>query len=310
MTPERRKADKQEPRLSLWTRVKYMAVRGAVVAIYKLGGLDGMYRFGWAFGAVESLLQYNRRRRIYRRMDDIFDPPLAKSEKRRIARGFFCRVRCDKMIYTIMDRIDRAELLGRVDSEGKEHLDRAIGRGGGTFLMFSHQGSHHLGGILLVLHGYPISGLRDPNESPLRQYIQERFEESFPEFRDLLEIIPTDVSPRPFFKAFKANRTVAAAMDVWRDRGNARTMTVEVFGQEREFVSGMTEIALRCKAAIVVGFILSLPGYRYRMIFHPWLTDPEGADDSVENVRSVMQQYARLIEEHTRKYPSHISKTK
>lgn len=296
-------------KLSLFTRIKYMAIRAALLAIATLAGLNGLYVFGWFFGFCEYLLQYKRRTRIRRRMEQIFDPPLPTGRRRRITLDFFCRIRCDKMIYTIMDRISRRKLLARLETEGLEHLDRALERGKGTFFMFSHQGSHHLGGILLTLKGYPLIGLRDPNESPLRLYIQQQFEKNFPKLRDL-QIIPTDAPARPYFHAFKSNQIVAAAMDVWRHRGNVRTVDVTVFGETRPFMSGMTHIALRSRATVVVGFLLSLPFYRYKLIVHPPVADPDTATDAAETVQHAMQAYATLIESHTRKYPSHISKTK
>jgi len=295
--------------LPLIVRAKYMVVRAGLGGIVKLAGLDGLYLFGQAFAYCEYLLKFNRRRRIYRRLDQIYGRPLPKREKRKIARKFFARIRCDKMLYTVMDRIDKQKILERVEVEGIEELDRAVANGSGTFLMFSHQGSHHLGGILLTLSGYPVIGLRDPKEGLLRIYIQQRFEKHFPEFGDL-QITPSNTFAKPFFRAFRSNRIVAAAMDVWRDRGNVRTVTVNVFGGRQEFLSGMTHIALRCKAVVLVGFLLSLPRYRYRMIFHPWLSGPETGGDDQETVQQIMQKYATIIEAHVRKYPCHISKTK
>ncbi len=296
-------------KLSLYMRVKYVFVRSWLVLIVKLAGLDGLYYFGRFFGFCEYLLQYKKRFRIYRRLEQIYSEPVSLREARNIARRYFCRVRCDKMLYTIIDKIDRSVLMDRFEITGREYLDNSIERGKGTFLMFSHQGSHHLAGILLILSGYRIMGLRDPNESPLRVYVQQQFEKSFPEFRDL-QITPSDSFARTFFHAFKENNIVAAAMDVWRDRGNVRTVKVKVFGQEREFLSGMTNIALRSRAVILVGFVLSLPKFHYQIIFHPWLNDPDNDNDSPEIVRDVMQRYANLIEQHVRKYPDHISKTK
>lgn len=296
-------------RLSWAVRTKYALIRGALLGMIKALGFGGLDRFGRLFGWFEYVLQYKRRARIYRRLDHIYDQPPPKASKRRIARRFFYRVRCDKMMYTVIDRIDRDELLSRFEIEGRDHLDQAIARGKGTFLMFSHQGSHHLGGILLTLSGYRMIGLRDPKESPLRIYVQEQFESHFPEFRDL-QITPSDAFAKTFFNAFQSNALVAAAMDVSRDRGNVRTVQVSVFGGEQRFLSGMTHIALRCQAAILVGFFLSLPGYRYRIIFSPWLVDPDHSRDDPGTVQTTMQQYAEMIEEHMRTYPDQISKTK
>jgi Kdo2-lipid IVA lauroyltransferase/acyltransferase len=293
--------------LSLFTKFKYMFVRGSLLLIVKLAGLDGLYRFGELFGSIEFGLQYRKRFRLYRRVEEVLQGPVPLSKKWHIVRRQMCRVRCDKMIYTIMDRIDRKELLGRFEITNRQYMDEAVAQGQGTFFMFSHQGSHHLGGILLTLSGYPIIGLRDPNESPLRLYVQEQFERNFPEFKDL-QITASDSFARTFFHAFKKNSIVAAAMDVWRDRGG-RTAKVQIFGQEREFLSGMTYIALRSHSPVVVGFMLSLPHYHYRLIFHPWLSDPEKDQDTPDTVQRVMQQYAQTIENHVKEHPCHISKT-
>jgi KDO2-lipid IV(A) lauroyltransferase len=308
VTKAEARKQKRQSSLSWFVRLKYMFVRGWLLSIVKLTGLDGLYAFGQFFGSCEYLLQYKKRKRIYIRLAEIFGQPLPAREARAIARRQMCRIRCDKMIYTIMDRIDRQTLMERFEIVGREHIDQAIDRGKGTFFMFSHQGAHHLAGILLTLSGYPIIGLRDPNESPLRMYIQEQYEKRFPEFNDL-QITPSDSFARSFFKAFKNNDIVAAAMDIWRNRGNVRTVKVSFFGQEREFVAGMTHIALRSRAVTLVGFILSQPGYHFQVIFYPWLTDPDRDTESDETIQRVMQDYAQTIENHLKKHPDHISKT-
>jgi lauroyl/myristoyl acyltransferase len=294
--------------LSLYVRIKYMIVRMFLLMIVKPAGLDGLYRFGQFFGYCEYLIQYKKKRRIRRRMKHIFGRPLSKKEVNRIVRRYIIRIRCDKMIYTIMDKIDRKDLVSRVEILNREYLENAISRKKGTFFMFSHQGSHHLGGIFLILSGFQVMGLRDPKESKLRRFIQNEFEKTFPEFKDL-EITPNDSFARNFFHAFKDNRIVAAAMDTWRTRENVRTVEVKIFGHKREIMSGMTHIALRSHASILVGFIISLPCYRYQIILHPLLNDPDKDTDAPETVQRVMQDYVKIIEEHVQKYPCHISKT-
>lgn len=299
----------QNGQLSLVSKIKYTLVREFLYSVVRLWGLEGLYWFGQKFGFCESVLKYKRQARICRRLDQIFEPVLSKKEKRHIARRQTARIRCDKMLYTIMDKLDRQVLLERLHLEGSEHLDKAIERGKGTFLMFSHQGAQHLGGMFLALKGYGLDGLRDPKQSNLRMYVQEQFEETFPESRDF-NIKFSGEFVRAFFRRFKNNNIVAAALDVRRDRGNVRTTPVRIFGGEQEFVSGMTQIALRCKAAPVVGFILSEKDFHFRIIISPWLNDPDSSQDDPETVQQVMQRYADLIEQHVKKYPCHISKTR
>ncbi len=301
--------DKKKTSLPWQVRVKYMFIRFWLGVIVKVFGVDGLNRFGQFFGFCEWILQYKRRGKAYLRLKQIYGRRLPFWEERRIALKYFCRTRCDKMIYTIIDRIDEKKLLDRFHIEGKEYFDSAISRGKGTFFMFSHQGSHHLGGIFMALSGYRILGLRDPNASPLRRYIQMRFEKTFPEVSGLT-IVSNKSFARTFFGAFKENRIVAASMDVWRSRGNVRTVKVRVFGQEKEFMSGMTHIALKSHAVILVGLVISEPGMRYCIKFHPWLTDPDKDEDTPETVQRVMQEYAKIIEEHLTNNPEQVSKTK
>jgi len=300
-----------DQKLSWFNRAKYTAVRSFLYGIVKYFGLEGLYQFGQFFGYCEYLLQYNRRKRLYRLLDKIYGPNAkSRKDKRRVARRQTCRLRCDKMLYTVIDRLDRQVLLDRVHSENIEHFDQALQRGKGMFLMFSHQGAHHLAGILLTLMGYRINGIRDPKQSVLRQYVQRQFEQHFPEFKELNIAFSGDFA-RPFFRTFRTNGIVAAAMDVRRDRGdNVRTVPVEIFGGQQQFISGMTQIALRCRATIITGFMLSEKDYHFRMIIHPPLIDPDTAADDAQTVQQVMQKYADLIEQHVKEYPWNVSKTR
>lgn len=300
------------PELGWATRAKFAFVRGYLYTLYCLFGLWGLYRFSRFWGVCEALINHHWRRRFGKRLERVFGPGLAAADRWRHTREHICRIRCDKAFYTILDMLPRQQILARVRWTGREHLDRSVARGKGTYILFSHHGSHHVGGLLLALQGYTrLAAIRDPQEGALRRYVQEQFMRSFPEFREHCTIFTTATSPRDLFRHFDGNGVLGSGLDVDHKRqDNARTATVTVFGQPHEWMTGTVNIALRTRSTILPAFILSEPGYHWRYLFHPPLADPDTAANDDATVQAVMDAYAAGIEAHVRAYPEHISKTK
>ena len=82
-----------------------------------------------------------------------------------------------------------------------------------------------------------------------------------------------------------------------------------MFGQEREFLTGTMQIALRCGAPIMQGFVVSRKNFYFRLILKGPLIEPASAQDTPETLQRVMQAYADNIAEHVRSYPCHIAKS-
>ena len=297
------------PRL---VRFKLGAIRGFHHLLLRVLGLGALYVLARGFGTLEYLLSGSRRKRFGRRLERVFGRELPAAERRRHTRNHMARIRADKTFYTVMDLIPRDRLGALIQWTGREHLDASIARGKGTYILFSHHGSHHVGGLLLAMAGYrDLAAIRDPHESPLRRYIQEQFAQTFPEFRENCRIFMAGTFPRELFRHFKKNGVLGSGLDVDRIRGeNVKTARVQLFGQEHEWMTGTVNLALRTGATIVPGFVLSEPGFRYRLLFKPPLCDPDQSKDDEATVQRVMEAYARGIEEHVQRYPEHISRTK
>ena len=86
-------------------------------------------------------------------------------------------------------------------------------------------------------------------------------------------------------------------------------LTVKMFGQERDFLTGTMQIALRCGTPIMQGFVVSRKNFYFRLILKGPLIDPATAQDTPETLQQVMQTYADNIADHIRHYPCHISKS-
>jgi len=293
------------------SRAKYMAVRAFLWAWVRCFSLKGLYLLGQFFGTCEWLINYKRRRRFRQRFEETFADAadqLAPS-LRRISWQHFTRTRCDKLFYLIFDKLPREKILNRVKFHGRSILDEAVRRNKGVYVCMSHNGSHHVCILLMALMGYRVAGVRDRNEGTLRRYVQQKYEETFPEIT-AIRMYFADTYPRAIYRCFQDGYILGSALDVARSRGaHLRTAKVTMFGREREFLTGTMQIALRCGAPVLQGFVVSRRNFYFHLIVKGPLVDPDTDEPESVILQKAMQTYADNIAEHLLQYPDHISKS-
>lgn len=298
-----------EKQVSGLDRLKFALVRAFLAGWVRLFSLKGLYLFGRWFGYVEYLVNFNRRARYRRELAGVFPEGLSRARENTIIRDYFLRTRCDKVFYLIFDRLPREKIMRRIRFHGQQHLDAALARGHGIYVMLSHHGSHHVAAVLMALLGYRCAGVRDRNEGSLRRYMQEKYAQTFPEYASI-RMLYADSFPRDIYRCFQENRVVGSALDVSRVRGvTLKTCPVQIFGQTKEYLIGTLQVALRCEALICQAFVVSRPNFYFRLIVKPPLYVP-GADDvaSADLIPTVMQRYADGIAAHVREHPDHLSR--
>ena len=290
-------------RVGWYARAKFALVRWFLATYTRIFGLTSLYWFGGVFATIEFLINRGRRSRYSKVLKRVFPEGLSRARELRIIRRFFRRSRCDKLFYLIYDKLPRSKVVSRIRFQGREHLDAALARGDGVYLAMSHHGSHHVLGILLSLLGYRITGIRDRHEGALRSYMQLKVGPTVPEF-SLVQVLYADDFPREIFRRFRENRLVISALDVNRQRGmQLKTCPVTIFGEQREFLTGTMQIALRCGATIVPTFLVSRPNFYYRVVVNPPIYDPGAASGERPSLKTLMQAYADAIAEHIRMHP-------
>lgn len=294
-----------------YDRAKFGLVRWVLHAWVRCFSLRGLYLLGRWFGTVEYWINFRRRGRYAEELRRAFPEGLTRLRERKIIRDYFRRTRCDKLFYLVFDRLPRDKIMNRIRFHGRQHLDEALARGNGVYVMLSHLGSHHVAGLLMALLGYKCAGVRDRNEGAIRQYVQERYARTFPEFA-AIRVLYADSFPRDIYRCFRENRVVGSALDVSRIRGmNLKTVPVRIFGETREFLTGTLQVALRCGAVICQAFVVSRPNFYFRLIVNPPLYVPVGsgeAEDNPQRVAELMQKYADGIAAHVREHPDHLSR--
>ncbi len=304
-------AHERKPAVLGWfTRLKFMFVRGFLYAWARCFSLKGLYLFGRAFGFCEWLINYKRRRRFWDHLRKSIGAGIEEMDpevRRWACLNYFMRTRADKLFYLIFDKLPRHKILNRVKFHDRHLIDEALERGKGVYVCLSHHGSHHVLVLIMALLGYRCAGVRDPKEGALRRYVQEKYEETFPELNEI-RLFFADAYPRDIYRCFHDGFIVGSALDVGRDRGaHLRRAKVKMFDQEREFLTGTMQIALRCGAPVLQGFVVSERNYYFHLIPKGPLVDPDSpaGGDSLQNA---MQEYANNIARHLLQYPDHISK--
>ncbi len=287
------------------TRARIGFVRAFLMLWIRCFSLSGLYMVGRFFGTLEYLIDYRRRGRVHRKLVSMFRDEFPAAWRRRMARRYFMRIRCDKMFYTIMDRIPRDKLMNRIKIRGSKYADAALARKKGVYVALCHFGSFHVAGLLGALLGYDIVGVRDPKESHVRRYIQKKYRETFPEVAKM-RLFYSGQFPREIFRQLKEGKVVASLLDVDRVRGEQlKTCPVRIFGDTRNFLIGPVQVALRCAATTVQCFVVSRKNFYYQMIVTPPLCDPDDGHGE-ELLPQVMQRYADGVEAFAREHPDHL----
>ncbi len=294
--------------LGLWEACSFRAVHAAASVLLWIVGVGGLYRIGQAFGTAEWCINFKRRRRFAAALAKVFDHPPTARQRRWHCLEYFVRTRCDKLFYLVFDRVPRARALALLTIGNRELLDRTLARGHGAYVALSHHGPHHVTGMLVALHGYKAAGVRDRNEGGLRRFVQSRFDRLYPEF-GRTRFLFADSFPREIFRCLQEGYVLGSAIDVHRVRHpNQKTVTVRIFGDERDFVSGPMHIALRCKTPVLQGILHAESGFRYQLELAEMLIDPETVTDEDAAVEQAMHRYAANVERHIRQSPCLITR--
>jgi len=294
--------------LSRWERTSFALTHAATSGLLLVLGLRGLYRFGQAFGTLEWLINYKRRRRFARALKRVWGRKPTTAERRFHTRRFFMRARCDKLFYLIFDRIPRDQAASLLTFSDRSAVDEALAGGRGVYIAMSHHGAQHVLAMFFALLGYPSAGVRDRKESALRRYVQRRFDEKYPEF-GRMRVLYSDSYPREIFRCFEEGYVVGSAMDVSRVRlDHQKTHEVTIFGEQTQFLSGPLRVAMRCKTPVLQVFVHSQPGFRYRLDIVEKLYDPALDEQNDQVLDRAMHAYAKNVERCIQETPSQLSR--
>ncbi|MCO6437679.1 MAG: hypothetical protein J5J06_11370 [Phycisphaerae bacterium] len=298
-----------ERSVTAWERFSFGLIHLFTRGLLLLLGLRGLYAFGRWFGFLEWVINYKRRRRFAQSYAEVLGRHPTSTERRSTTLEHFQRTRCDKLFYMILDCLSPARAAGLFGIENRHLLDEAMARERGAYVALSHHGPHHVTAMLMCLLGYKVAGVRDRREGGLRRYMHERFAQRFPQYAQL-RMMYADTYPRDIYRCYQEGYVLGSAMDVTRVRlPHQRYEEVECFGEVRPFLSGPMRIALRNGTPVIQGFMISEPGFHYRLVLTESLIDPDRVEDEDAAVAEAMKTYAANVEAYVRATPALITRT-
>lgn len=164
-----------------------------------------------------------------------------------------------------LPHMGRNELLGAVEVEGREHLERAVARGRGVILTCCHIGNWELAAVVLAHWGYTLHAVAGVQ---LNRWLTPAVRETKTELA--IHTVSPEDGFRRLWRALEHNDLVALMVD-----GDVYShgVSVDFFGRETRFPSGPGVLAQRTGALILCGYCERVGTGRWRIHMEPAL-DP------------------------------------
>lgn len=193
-------------------------------------------------------------------------------------------------------RLDREYIKRNIYLENTDYLDEAIKRGKGGIILSAHLGNWELGGVVTALLEYPFWAVVLPHK-------HKKVDDFFNYQRQIkgVNVIPLGKAARQCLKVLKENKILAVVAD--RDF-TAKGQVLDLFGKPTFFPEGAAVFALKTGALIVPGFMTRNENDTFTLRFEkPMDFSPKNGDYTEEDIKAVITEYKKVIEEYIRKYP-------
>ncbi len=253
-----------------------------------------LYGFSAVLGRVLYIIAVKHRRVAMDSLRTAFGKEKDDGELRSICRDCFISIaKSGAEILKLV--VDHSYMAGRVEIEGREHLDRALAAGRGVILVSAHFGNFPLLISKLDIDGYKIGvimrRMRDIRVERLLIRKRSKFG------MRMIYSQPRQACVAETLRALRNNEMVFIPMD--QNFGTAGVF-VDFFGRKAATATGPVVLAQRTGSAVVPCFIIRQPDDTHRITFEPQMELPQGQDSIQESV----QMITSVIEVYIRKYPS------
>ena len=219
----------------------------------------------------------------------IIRPTASRRERVRIAKSMMRSY--NRMLFEFfrLPHLDRDELLGRVEVEGREHLEKAVERGHGAVICCTHIGNWELAAVVLAHWGYTLHAVAGIQ---LNRWLSPAVRETKSELA--IHTVSPEDGFRKLLRALERGELIALMVDGDVYRHGTR---VELFGRETRFPAGPGVLAQRTGAQVICGFCERVGPGRFRIFIEPAL-EPASFPDSESLHAAVAARAERHIRQH------------
>lgn len=211
------------------------------------------------------------------------DPEVA-----RVARRAFQNYGRMLMDFLLLGNLSREEVLARMTTDGREHIDEALAAGRGVILALPHMGSWDMSAAYAGAIGYRILAVAERFPGSLNDAVLEARR------RLGVEIVPLGRSAvHMVSEKLDSKGVVALVCDLEQGPG----VTVRFFGRRAIVPAGPAAFALKTGAALIPAYQYVVERGRYQGHVDPPV--PVSASDTKESVmQRVIDRFEGFIKEH------------
>ena len=281
------------PDTTLAHRAEYLALRGAVAAVERMG-----FSRASSFGDRVGRLGYRplgiRRHVVERQLAASF-PEMPETEVRRIAiaaYGHLGRASIETAILPSYNAREITDLFEKV--EGWSIVEERLARGKGLIMVTGHLGNWELGGAYIAARGVPIDAVARHMANPLFDRYLTRTRQQIG-----MTVVHDEDAVRRVPRSLRAGRAVAFLVD--QGAIGLASSWVPFFGRFAKTPRGPAVFALRLGSPIVFGVAVRQPSGRYRLAFEP--IDVVESGDREKDVDRIVGDYTAVLERWVRQTP-------
>jgi KDO2-lipid IV(A) lauroyltransferase len=204
----------------------------------------------------------------------------------------FCRGGLEFFYFAVADRKD---IENMIDIHGKEHLDRALGKGKGVVLITAHFGNWEILARKLCIMGYPVTVIARDSDDPSMTGIANKIREGAG-----YKVLGRDKSVRGALECLKRNEVLGILPD---QNTSAGGVFVDFFGYPAATAVGPAVFALRAGAVLVPVFAYRGSDGRYHGEFQPEI-EYQQTGNRDEDELALTGAITKVIENIIRRYPT------
>lgn len=275
---------------------EYLAVRAVLVGVRFLPHRL-VHALGSGIGLVFYALDGRHRRLAIQNLRAAF-PLRSARECRRIGRATFAHF--GRLLTTLLkfSTMTPSQMLERIEFEGLDRVQSAIGGGRGVLFYTGHFGFWELNALAHPLALPPLAVLARPLDNPWLNALLERARTCTGN-----SVIYRKGALRRVLRHLAANDGIAILIDQHIQSTDA--VTVDFFNRPAATTSALAALALRTGARVIPVFALPMAGGRYRLVYEHAVEPPRSAegDDPHDAVRHFTQRCTDVLEMYVRRYP-------
>ena len=253
-------------------------------------------RLGSALGTLIYFAQPRRRSKARQNLRRAF-PERSEEECRLLLRENFRQMGISAIEMLRLDLYKDPQTLKESFSlTGIEHVQQALARGQGCFLLTGHVGFWEAGDILMPLNNIPTDAIYKRMKNPLVEKRIMALRESAG-----TRWIEKNRAARKILRSLHENRAVAVLID---QRISPRDGVIVNFFQRPVIATPIIALmAIKQGTPIIPTFSWRLPDQHYEIAFGSMITFPQEENPSTETVIAATQLLTDKIEEAVRKAP-------